>query len=264
MFEKIYHDYLRHLNEENVKERYKGKESWYHASGAGFCSRKLYFESVEKVEPTNLPNKRSTRIMGLGTTIHNDIQSSLLYYNNIYNNNIDNISKDYISKNNKYNFHTEGEIVLKGLNVRGFYDVVVEDYSKSSSEPAIRLYDIKSIGAYGFKKKFSQYEIPEADRCHSLQLSTYGLGVREKFGHLDSMDLIYYNKDDSRMKKFNVPLDYLGRAESFWRVVNEEHKRGLPRFNLGSSPTKEWMCNYCQFKNHCKPPSFKQVTKSWY
>ena len=49
MFENIYHEYLIHKNEENRKERYDGNESWFHASGAGFCSRKLYFESVEKV-----------------------------------------------------------------------------------------------------------------------------------------------------------------------------------------------------------------------
>ena len=88
IFEKIYHSYLLHLNELNVGERYEGRESWYHASGAGFCSRKLYFESVEKAKPTNLPNKKSLRVMGLGTMIHNEIQSSLLYYNNINKDNI--------------------------------------------------------------------------------------------------------------------------------------------------------------------------------
>ena len=47
--EGIYTDYLDKKQEENRLERYKGNESWYHASGAGSCSRKLYFESVEKV-----------------------------------------------------------------------------------------------------------------------------------------------------------------------------------------------------------------------
>ena len=48
MFEEIYHEYLVYQNELNRKERYEGNEGWYHASGAGLCSRKLYFESVEK------------------------------------------------------------------------------------------------------------------------------------------------------------------------------------------------------------------------
>ena len=50
MFEEIYHDYRIHKNSVNTEERYKGKEDWYHASGAGLCSRKLYYQSVEKLE----------------------------------------------------------------------------------------------------------------------------------------------------------------------------------------------------------------------
>ena len=86
MFEEIYHEYLIHKNEENRKNRYVGNEDWYHASGAGLCSRKLYYESVEKIEPTNPPNKKSMRIMGLGTIVHEEIQNALRYNNNIYNN----------------------------------------------------------------------------------------------------------------------------------------------------------------------------------
>ena len=47
--EGIYKDYLNVKEEENRQLRYKGNEHWYHASGAGSCSRKLYFESVENV-----------------------------------------------------------------------------------------------------------------------------------------------------------------------------------------------------------------------
>ena len=258
MFEQIYHDYLIHKNEENRKDRYEGKESWYHASGAGFCSRKLYFESVEKAEPTNLVNKRSMRIMGLGTTIHNEIQNSLIYYNNIYNkdsnntvsNNTVNISKDRL-----HNFHTEGEIVLDDYNVRGYYDVVMEDFSLSSEQPSVRLYDVKTISNFGYRKKFSKDLSGEPSRNHYLQLATYGLAVEKEFGQLDSMDLIYYNKDDSRMKKQYVPLDYLRKARNYWHNINEEHSKGLPVFSLGTSPTQKWMCGYCQFKDHCNPPS---------
>jgi CRISPR/Cas system-associated exonuclease Cas4 (RecB family) len=264
MFEQIYHEYLVHKNEQNTKERYKGNESWYHASGAGFCSRKLYFESVEKATPTNPPNKQSTRVMGLGTAIHNEIQSSLLYYNNInteYNNTaIDNKDIDNsvnIVQHKRYNFHVEREIVIEDLNVRGFYDVVVEDHVNSEKDPLIRLYDIKSTGSYGFKKQFSAKFVNEDPMTYFMQLSTYGLAVKEKYGHLDSMDLIYYNKDDSRMKKLSVDLSYLSKARRYWSVINDEHAKGLPLFNLGTSPYKEWMCNYCQFLDHCKPPKFK-------
>ena len=259
IFEKIYHSYLLHLNELNVGERYEGRESWYHATGAGFCSRKLYFESVEKAKPTNLPNKRSLRVMGLGTSIHNDLQSSLLYYNNINKDNInkDKNSKDYISKYLLHNFHTEGEIALPDLNVRGYYDVVMEDCTDSKDDPYIRLYDFKTIGNWGYRSKFSKTNAGEPSRNHYMQLATYGLAVKEQFGNLDSMDLIYYNKDDSRMKRQNVPLEYLLKARKYWYAINEEHSKGLPTVKLGTSPTQAWMCGYCNFKDHCNPPKFK-------
>ena len=49
----VYNNYIKYQNDKNREERYKGKEHWYHASGAGSCSRKLYFESVERTEPSN-------------------------------------------------------------------------------------------------------------------------------------------------------------------------------------------------------------------
>ena len=42
--EGIYEEYINEKQEENRIKRYKGNESWYHASGSGSCSRKLYFE----------------------------------------------------------------------------------------------------------------------------------------------------------------------------------------------------------------------------
>jgi CRISPR/Cas system-associated exonuclease Cas4 (RecB family) len=259
MFEEIYHDYLNHKNEQNRKERYEGNESWYHASGAGFCSRKLYFESVEKAKPTKPPNKQSTRVMGLGTAIHNELQSSLLYYNNINKQyiNKDNNNKEHIVQYKRYNFLVEQEIVIEDLNVRGYCDVIVKDYEDSKESPYIKLYDIKSTGSYGFKKQFSTKFINQDPMTYFMQLSTYGLAVREKYGQLDSMDLIYYNKDDSRMKRLPVDLSYLSKARRYWSVINDEHAKGLPLFRLGTSPYKEWMCNYCQFKDHCNPPKFK-------
>ena len=87
----VYAQYLTAENDKNVQERYVGKEHYYHASGAGKCSRQLYFQSVEKVKPTNLPNSTSMRVMRLGTVVHQDIQNSLLYSNSINNNRNNNI-----------------------------------------------------------------------------------------------------------------------------------------------------------------------------
>jgi hypothetical protein len=72
-----YSDHIARKNEENYKERYVGKEEYYHASGAGTCSRKLYYESIELAPTTNPANKKSSRIMRLGTIVHDDLQQAL-------------------------------------------------------------------------------------------------------------------------------------------------------------------------------------------
>ena len=260
MFEDLYHDYLLHLNEENRLNRYEGNEDWYHASGAGLCSRKLYFESVEKAKPTNAPNKKSMRIMGLGTVMHREIQDSLIYYNNIYNNIYNNTKEKkerltYKKKSlGKMRFHIEGEISLSSLNVRGFFDVVSQDCSVSNTEPITKLHDIKTIGSYQWGQRFSKTNPVESGH-HYLQLGTYGLAVKEKFGNLDGMSLIYYNKDNSVMREAIVPLTYVDQAKRYWYAINDEHSKGLPLFKLGTSPVHKWVCNYCQFKDHCNPPT---------
>ena len=70
--EKLYGDYVALKNEENYKERYEGREKYYHGSGAGSCSRKLYFESVEMAEQTNPTDERINRLLRLGTIVHDD------------------------------------------------------------------------------------------------------------------------------------------------------------------------------------------------
>ena len=73
--EGIYAEYISDQNELNRLNRYEGKEQYYHASGAGSCSRKLYYQSVEQIEPTNLVNPTSKRLLRLGTVMHNDLQA---------------------------------------------------------------------------------------------------------------------------------------------------------------------------------------------
>ena len=259
MFEEIYHDYLIHKNEENRKNRYVGNEDWYHASGAGLCSRKLYYESVEKVEPTNPPNKKSMRIMGLGTIVHEDIQNALIYNNNINNNISHEKEKEEIPSYKKKSFEdikfiVEGEITIPSFKVRGFFDVFLQDSSASTTDPMNRLYDIKTIGNYQWGIRFSKGK-PVDGGHHYLQLGTYGLALKEKHGRLDCMSLLYYNKDNSTMRESVVPLTYVDQARRYWHTINEEHAKGLPPFNLGTSPVSKWVCNYCQFKSYCNPPN---------
>ena len=259
MFKKIYHEYLVHKNEQNRIERYEGNESWYHASGAGYCSRKLYFESVEKAQPTNPPNEKSMRTMRVGTIVHQDIQDALIYNNNILynkeNNNNDNTLLENIAVDNVLKFETEGEITLPEFNVRGFFDVLSQDCSASGTEGINRLYDIKTIHSWGYKQKFGRDAIQHESRNHFLQVGTYGLALKKRLGSLESMSILYYNKDNSEIQEQVIPNGYIDKARRYWHTINEEHSRGLPGFINGVSPAYKWCCNYCQFKDHCNPPT---------
>lgn len=255
--EGIYNSYLDELQEKNRKERYEGKESWYHASGAGSCSRKLYFESVEQIKPTGVFDERTKRLLQLGNLIHEDVQKSLTHTRNRdYNRDIsiDNtqLKKEIKNKEKDVEFSVEGEVKIEELNVRGFYDVVAKH---TDDGKRIYLYDIKTCGAWSWKMKFGRKKTLNPSIHYELQLGTYGYALKQQFGQLDGMFLYYYNKDDSKMRCVEVPLSYISRAYLFWKNINDEHKQGLPQFRTGVSPVQKWQCNYCQFKEHCNPPA---------
>ena len=280
--ESLYSDYIDAKNEENFKERYEGRESYYHASGAGSCSRKLYFETIERPDVLDNLNDNSKRLLRLGTIVHNDFETCLrtlqekktiykekkkdessdtIYSNTIdssiiYNNTIYSKEKEilYFQKES-FDFYVEKEISLPDLNVRGFYDLVCV----SDKDGAVYLIDFKTIGAYPWSRKFGYKHKDMNPPIHQeVQLATYGLYIQKEFGRLDGMYLYFYNKDNSKMKPVEVPLNMLKRAENFWRNVNEEHKKGLPPFREGVSPVQDWNCSYCPYLDHCNPPNRKR------
>ena len=245
----IYAQYLSTENEKNRLERYDGNESYYHASGSGTCSRKLYFQSVDKVEPTNPPNAKSMRIMRLGTIMHTDIQNSLILYNN--NNNINNNNTQLHKTVGDIKFLIEEEVTIKELNVRGFFDLV-QILNVGKSDEGFYLYDIKTAADYSFKKMFGT-GVTNRMQHQELQLATYGYAIKEKYGRLDGMYLMYYNKNTSVIRYMEVPLTMLSTAYMFWANIKKEHSKGLPDFKDGVSPVMKWECNYCNFLDHCKP-----------
>ena len=260
--EGIYNSYLDELQEKNRRERYEGNESWYHASGAGSCSRKLYFESVEQIKPTSTFDERTKRLLQLGNLVHEDVQKSLTRApvieilnrdtNRDTNKDTTLIQKEINNKEKDIEFLVEGEVKIEELNVRGFYDVVAKH---SNNGKQIYLYDIKTCGGWAWKMKFGRSKTINPSIHYELQLGTYGYALKEQFGQLDGMFLYYYSKDDSKMRCVEVPLTYISRAYLFWKNINDEHKQGLPQFRVGVSPVQKWQCNYCQFKEHCNPPT---------
>ena len=261
----IYAQYLNAENEKNRLERYDGKEYYYHASGSGKCSRQLYYQSVEKAVPTNPADTKSMRVMRLGTIVHEDIQKSLVLYNinNNINNNInsDNIPSELTISVGKNGFVIEGEVIIKELNVRGFFDLLQILNSGVNDSETIFLYDIKTAADYSFKRMFGTGKTTKMNH-HELQLATYGYAVKEKYGRLDGMYLMYYNKTTSMIKYMEVPLTMLNTAYMFWANINKEHSKGLPPLQEGVSPVMKWECNYCNYLDHCKNNNQIKVTNN--
>ena len=256
--EEYYLDYINKKNEENYQKRYVGKEKYYHASGAGFCSRKLYYQSVEKAKPTNETPSLGKMKMRFGSIFHDDFQNALsdTYIKTSYinTNDINIKEKDKVLYKKKVKFHVEQEIIIPDLNVRGFYDVVAEQ--QEDDETRIYLYDLKTIASYPWMRKFGR-SITDTSENYKLQLGTYGAAVKEQFGRLDGMYLYFYNKDTSQIRNVFVSDNYVNLARNYWRNIQREHAKGLPQFIKGISPAEQWACGYCEFLDHCNPPDYK-------
>ena len=237
-----YHDHLIEINQSQRKEIQKLKPSTphYRPSSAGMCSRKIYYETILRIEPSEV-DKRVQRLFRLGDLIHKDIQDA---FKKIERND------SYFSIYNIYinNIYIEKEIILKKLKVFGFADLIVE-----LGDGRVYLYDIKSIGSFPYKKIFSRYKERREPSIHQeLQLATYGLAVEKKFGRLDGMLILYYNKDTSMLRYKEVSRDRLLTALGFWERINTEHsKNSLPTLQEGTSPVASWECSYCPFKARC-------------
>ena len=246
----IYNDHLLEISEKKREELNKSKPtdiSYYRPSSAGMCSRKIYYETIMRLEPTNTIDKRVRRLFRLGDLIHQDIQSAFQKIEK---------SDSYFSIYNIYinNILIEKEIVFKKIRVRGFFDLLVE-----VSDGRIYLYDIKSIGAFQYKKNFSRMKERREPSIHQeLQLATYGLWVEKEYGRLDGMYILYYNKDNSLLRYKEVSSDRLLTALGFWERINDEHsKSSLPTLQDSISPVASWECGYCNFKDRCEEDSQK-------
>ena len=192
--------------------------------------------------------------MRLGTILHEDMQNAILSYNNINNNinnnnNEDNTIHELTKTVRKNEFLIEEEVEIRELNVRGFYDIlqILED----KNGKGFFLYDIKTAADYSFKKLFGMGKRERMEH-QELQLATYGYAIKEKYGRLDGMYLMYYNKGTSIIKYKEVPLPTLNTAYMFWANIKKEHAKGLPPFQKGVSPVQKWECNYCNYLDHCK------------
>jgi hypothetical protein len=79
--ENLYSNYLAKKSETRRKELDKDKVDdikRYRASSTGMCARKIYYETILRLTPTDKPNQKTMRIFRLGDLIHTDIQNAVI------------------------------------------------------------------------------------------------------------------------------------------------------------------------------------------
>ena len=63
-----YHDHLIEISKSKraALDKIKPKEPYYRPSSAGMCSRKIYYDTILRIEPTEIIEKRVQRLFRLG------------------------------------------------------------------------------------------------------------------------------------------------------------------------------------------------------
>ena len=230
----VYNDFIENENEINRQNRYVGKERYFSASTSGGCVRKKIFKTLGYDE-TNKKDKKTNRVLRFGTTFHSELEDALNMFLQSGK------SEEYGIKK----LHMEKEIVLEEINLRGFYDLVIE-----TLDDEIIVMDFKTIKSFPWKLRVVN---DGENHMHELQLGIYAYAVAKEFGRVDEMVLAYYNKDTSEMRGLKVDTENMNKAYQYWKKVCEMTNYGaiLPKMEVGVSPNQEWECSYCEFHDVC-------------
>ena len=135
----VYNDWLDH-NQEQRKKEFKHLKKYFSASSAGSCYKKNIFKLFGFQEKEI--EKRSKRLLRLGTIIHEDFEKAMEHYIKT--------RSDDVSDN--YEFFIEKEILLDKYNVAGHLDLAILDKKRQK----LIEYDYKTKGSFPWRKQFGK------------------------------------------------------------------------------------------------------------
>jgi hypothetical protein len=283
--EAIYDAYLDKLQEEREKKN-KEYKKWFSGSSAGSCYKKQWYK-LNGYEPEPF-TPRIKRLLRVGTILHKDFEDAIKWH----------YSNGESDGNTWVDSYTEHEIKIPEINVVGHLDhcTVVRN---TTTKVDVYIGDLKTIASYGWTSKFGREAKKRGINVHStlghyeLQVGTYALGmllqiapetfkpmldVPQMFDKIDefendiTLNIIWYNKNNSDVNVTQIPNEAIGAALSYWIDLNEfidddadpeceldiadiapEGAIGVPMMDWGydaKGVPKE--CNYCQFKKICR------------
>tara|TARA_R100000808_G_scaffold25026_1_gene60583 strand:+ start:174 stop:890 length:717 start_codon:yes stop_codon:yes gene_type:complete len=227
--DKIYHRYL--LSEsKNHKKKYEKYKGWYSASSAGSCFIKQHLKAQGAEEQPM--DERTMRVLRLGTIVHSDIEKAIVEESK-------NLDESMVK------IYSEKRIELPELNVVGHLDIGVH----LPPENKLFVYDVKTAHSFKWKKVFGRNIDPNPSVNYQLQLGTYGMGLGRELECQDvDLGLIWYKKDDSRMKLQAIDSVWLDNAYEYWVELNETLDDNVPSPGSTNAPVYNWECRYCPFK----------------
>ena len=125
-----------------------------------------------------------------------------------------------------------------------------------------KVYDLKTVAAYKWTKKFGKKVNREvdSDRNYKMQIGTYALGINDEIQPKNiEMYLVWYNKNTSMIREQLVSPEWITKALEYWVELNniledcgnkfEEELK--PEYTVGV-PFQSWECSYCQYYAICK------------
>lgn len=244
----IYDLYLKQLEEENFKERYLGKEGYFHASMAGGCLKKLAY-GLSGADVQVLPAV-TQRLLTLGNIVHRDIQDSLRWY-----------AKNMLAVAEKIDTKVlvEHELIDESLGLRGFADIIFV-----FTNGQVIIYDVKTIAAYSWTKRFGKDAKP-TNGFYEQQLSSYRIMYSKMYNvPLESISgvLLFYKKDSSDMKFVPVESSWNNKAIEYWNaanlIVRNSKVEDFIPLQTEWCPVQSWECSYCPYKHKCNSPLIKE------
>ena len=239
-----YNAYLQEINGYEQEKRHKDNPDSYSASGAGLCHRKHYY-NIHKYKKKPISDD-SLRILRLVTIMGEDFRRA-----------IDNVVLD----NPKMSVYQETLMSSKTFNIKGHCDLLLVENGIG------KMYDWKTCNSFKFKHIINGNHTSEN---YELQVGTYSLmalemGLCKEINH---MALLYYSKNDSKMKEHIISDDAIDKAKAYWKDVEYNVRmKGEPlmkdiEFKEGVAPVYKWECGrYCDYSLVCPSPLNKEFVK---
>jgi len=228
----LYNEYLAEESKINGIKRKEKANGRYSASGAGMCLRKHYYKKNDAYAIEI--DSKSLRTMRLGTIFGQDIEKAMKRYDEI--------------------IWTEGFLEHPTLPICGTFDVLFVDENGNG-----HLIDIKTAHDFKYRGMFGRKKDPNPATNYQMQLGTYAwmLNETQKYcAKVTSMELVYFNKNDARMDKCSVPLDFIEIAQDYWEMLFDCEEKLPPLGNM--VPAYNWECGkYCEYRAVCDSPLIK-------